>query len=157
MQPGDRLVTALVNEHQVGKSFDEWLLHVTVVAWFRTPQTIHELGRLLTESVNGQGPFMVTMGNEERLGYQGRALVNLVRQPTPFMDIQAKVVRALQNSGADLMDLGTWGGEYKPHVTAQGGKRLAAGTTWQCDRLYIIEKQAGSRKRIAAQIPLMAA
>lgn len=154
MKPGDRLITALVGQHQVGEIFEEWLLHVTIVAWFESDLSSEQIAKKLGEQLQGVQPFSVTMAGEERLGFGGTALVNLVAQPTPFMEIQKRVEQTLDELGVNMTATrGTWGEAYKPHVTVQSAERLHKGDTWQCDRLYVVS-QLGGKNRIDAEVPL---
>lgn len=155
MRPGDRLITALVGPHKAGETFDEWLLHVTIVAWFRSDFSSEEIAQKLREQLRGIPPFEVTMAGEERLGFGGTALVNLVAQPTPFMEIQKRVERILDELGVVMTGTrGTWGEDYKPHVTVQSSERLREGDIWHCDRLYVVA-QLGGKNRIEAGVPLL--
>lgn len=154
MKPGDRLVTALVGTHSVGQKFNEWLLHVTIVAWFGSTLSSEEIAQTLAKRLKGIKPFEVTMAGEERLGFGGSALVNLVAQPTPFMEIQKIVEQTLDELGVIMTGTrGTWGEFYKPHVTVQAAERLHEGDTWPCDRLYVVSQQGGFNE-IDAEIPL---
>lgn len=154
MKPGDRLITALVGPHKVGETFGEWLLHVTIVAWFWSGFSSEKIAQTLQERLKGIKPFEVTMAGEERLGFGGTALVNLVAQPTPFMEIQQIVEQTLDELGVTMTATrGTWGEAYKPHVTVQMAERLREGDTWRCDRLYVVSQQGGSHL-IDAEIPL---
>jgi 2'-5' RNA ligase len=154
MKPGDRLITALVGEHREGETFKDWLLHVTIVAWFESDLSSEEIARKLQEQLQGIKPFEVTMAGEEHLGFGGKALVNLVAQPTPFMEIQKRVEKTLDELGVKMTATrGTWGEAYKPHVTVQGAERLHEGDAWHCDRLYVVS-QLGHEHRIEAVVPL---
>jgi hypothetical protein len=155
MQPGDRLVTALVGTHHAGETFGKaWLLHVTIVAWFKSGLSSEEIARQLGDRLQGIKPFSATMGGEEHLGFGGKALVNIVQLPSPFMEIQKRVEQALDELGVEMTGTrGTWDGPYKPHVTVQESGRLQEGETFQCDRLYIVSQQ-GAFHNIDAEIPL---
>lgn len=154
MKPGDRLVTALVGKHGPGETFKDWLLHVTIVAWFESNLSSEEIAQKLSQTLVGIKPFAVTMAGEERLGFGGTALVNVVAQPTPLMDIQKRVEKTLDELGVTMAGTrGTWGEAYKPHVTVQGNERLHEGDTWHCDRLYVVS-QLGGNHRIDTEVVL---
>lgn len=155
MQPGDLLVTALVTPLPEGP-FPEhsWPLHVTIVAWFRTPALADAITHSLAQRLKDIAPFDVHMSEEARLGYGGRALVNLVRQPTPFIDIQQRTIECLKAFNTDFVTgTGTWDEAYKPHVTVQKNGRLHAGDQWKCDQLYVVEATRNGN-RIVGEVPL---
>lgn len=154
MKPGDRLIAALIGDHTLGETFKEWLLHVTIVPWFESSVSSEKLAALLAGVYRGIRPFTVTLGSEARIGYEGKALVNLVQMPTPFSDIYQRTEQALEGIHAKQLVSG-WSDEYQPHVTVQRSARLQANDTFLVDRLYIISQQ-GSFKRIEAEVPLHA-
>lgn len=153
MKPGDRLITALVGAHQTGEIFKDWPLHVTIVAWFESSVPSQEIAQKLHKNLGGLTPFDVVMAGETKLGYHGKAFVNLVAQPTPFMEVQQRVEKTLDDLGVTLVAArGTWGEAYKPHVTVHRD-RLREGDVWRCDHLYVVS-QLGNKKRIDAEVLL---
>lgn len=156
MKPGDRLITALVGTHHTGDVFKEWLLHVTIVAWFASDLSSETIAQNLSDSLHGIQPFTVTMGSEAYIGYGGKALVNVVAQPTPFMEIQRRVEQTLDDLGVTMTATrGTWGEAYRPHVTVQAGQRLHKGDSWKCSGLYVVSLRPDGTNVIEAEIPLV--
>lgn len=152
MKPGDRLITALIGNHTIGEAFREWLLHVTIVPWFESSVSSEELANLLDKAYQDIQSFTVVLANEVRMGYEGKALVNLVQTPTPFSDIYSRTEQVLDSVRANRLTRG-WSDAYRPHVTVQRSARLHRGDSFLVDRLYIVSQQ-GDFKRIEAEVPL---
>jgi hypothetical protein len=152
VKPGDRLVCAFIDSFEIGHQFRSWYLHVTVVPWFRLEQPSDKLATEFEQSLRGVASFKVLMDDETRFGRN--KLVNLVAQPTPFMEVEKRVRSVLKPHGAWLVDETTKVARaYRPHVTEQASGRLHAGDSFECDRLYIVE-QKGGYKEITAIIQL---
>lgn len=156
MQPGDRLVCALVGPLAVETSFVAWPLHVTVVPWFRMNLPTAKLAAGLQRLLGGMKPFRVTVHGEAHFGHRGRKLVSLVALPTPLITIEAQVRDFLKAHEAWIADESTKRHfAYRPHVTLQRTRRLAEGEGFVCGRLYIIE-QLGDAKIVTAAVELAA-
>lgn len=154
MLPGDRLVCALVEPQTVGMQFKTWLLHVTIVPWFRVDSASGVVAEGLSRALRSVRPFEATAGEDALLGPHKDRTVSLVRQPTPFTQIEAKVRTYLHKKRAWLADETTKKHyEFRPHVTVQGEGRLYDGNTFWCDRLYIVE-QKDALKEVVAEVRL---
>lgn len=155
MKPGDYLVTVFPDEHMVGETFgEEWLLHVTILAWFRLKMPAQKLASALEQAYHGVAPFTIELAGETHLGFGGTALVNLVRLPSPLIKLQRRTVALLDDLHADFVTgRGTWGGEYRPHMTAQTSARMHEGDTFTCDRFYLVER-VGNRHKIVGVMSL---
>jgi len=51
MLPGDRLLCLLLDGGQPGDRFRHWPLHVTIMPWFRLPDSSAQLARGLTRAL----------------------------------------------------------------------------------------------------------
>lgn len=154
MLAGDRLVCALVDPVARGASFSVWPLHITVVPWFRVALTSAELERELQDRLQTVASFTVGVDGEAHFGHSGRKLVNLIRLPSAFTVIEQQIRRFLQRQGAWIVDETTKRSRpYQPHITVQTHERLATGTSFICDRLYLIE-QEGDAKRVVGVMEL---
>lgn len=153
MQPGDRLICALVEPQTVGDTFTQWPLHVTIVPWFRTDLPTDELAAELGRSLIGSRPFDINVGQEEHFGYKKRKQVNLVDAPE-LGRLEGQTRRFLHAHKAWVVDEAdkTRRG-YRPHVTVQDDARLQAGNSFRCERLYVVA-QYGAFKRVDAEITL---
>lgn len=153
MQPGDRLICALVVPRPPGYRFKDWPLHVTIVPWFRVGMSSEELAEDLRKQLVGSKPFVVAVGAEARFGYKERKQVNLVAAPL-LMRLEGQTRRFLHAQEAWVVDEAdqTRRG-FRPHVTVQKNDRLQTGDTFQCDRLYVVA-QHGGYKELEAEIIL---
>jgi 2'-5' RNA ligase len=152
MQPGDRLVCALVAPMREGQEFKDWPLHVTIVPWFRTDASPSQLVKEFEQAVDGVKAFMVVMDGEARFGRN--KLVNLVAPPTPLIDIESRIRSVLVSHQAWVVDQTTKSKRpYRPHVTAQKEQRLHQGESFICEELYIIS-QMGGYKEVVGKLGL---
>jgi 2'-5' RNA ligase len=145
MQPGDRLVCAFVKPLEKGAEFKDWPLHVTIVPWFRTEASSDELTEEFGQTLAGISAFDVEIDGETRFGRN--KLVNLVAQPTPFMDVEMQVRGILKSHDAWIADETTKRTRsYRPHVTEQKTERLHKGDTFVCAGLYLVEQLGGTKQ-----------
>jgi len=150
--PGDRLVCALVRPMMVGESFARWPLHVTIVPWFRLPDSSEMIASGLAQALATIQSFQVRADGEAMMGPRRQRHARLMQQPTPLSDIEQKVRTYLHKKRAWLVDETTKRKyQYRPHVTDQGSGALQEGDTFWCDRLYIIE-QKGDYKEIMSEV-----
>lgn len=153
MTPGDRLVCAFVEPQSVGMTFQRWLLHVTIVPWFRLDDSPEVIAAGLTRALQTIPPFEAEVAEQAAFGPRKRP-VSLLVQPTLFTNVEAKVRGYLHKKRAWLVDETTKKYyDFRPHVTMQGGRQLQDGDTFRCDRLYIVE-QKGDYKEIMSEIIL---
>lgn len=151
MVPGDRLVCAFAQPRQLDDQFAAWPLHVTIIPWFRVALSTPTLAEQIELSLADFDPFIVTVGQETRFGYRRGTIVNLIRLPTPFIDVERAVRAYLRSADAWLVDDKTSRHlDYQPHVTVQARQRLHDGDQFVCQRLSIVE-QRGSYKHIVGE------
>jgi hypothetical protein len=157
MQAGDRLICVLTETQTVGATFKDWLLHVTIVPWFRLEIDTSLIVRDLEKILDRVGPFEVVMSEQHvQFGHQKGKLATLVRLPSSLIGIEKIVRDYLHGQSAWLVDESTRHfRDFRPHVTAQQSGSLRTGDRFRCDRLYIIE-QAGGHKKVAGEIGLSA-
>lgn len=151
MLPGDRLVCAFVEPQRLGLQFKEWLLHVTIVPWFRVEDTSDAIAEGMHEALTTIEPFTATAGDTAYFGPRKRT-VRLLVQPTPFTHVEQKVRTYLHKKRAWLVDETTKRHyDFRPHVTEQEQQGLGEGQSFHCDRLYIVE-QKGDYKEIVSEV-----
>jgi 2'-5' RNA ligase len=154
MLPGDRLVCGFVEEQEVGVTFSTWLLHVTVVPWFRLDDDSSAIARGLVQALQTIEPFEAKIEDVSASFGARKRQAGVIAQPTPFTDMEWKVRTYLHKKRAWLVDETTKQHyDFRPHVTLQAGSKLQAGDTFRCDRLYIVE-QKGDYKEIVSEIRL---
>jgi 2'-5' RNA ligase len=138
----------------LGAQFKQWPLHVTIVPWFRLNKSSEDISSDLKSLLEGIQSFEVKMGENAVFGYKGSKLVTLVKLPSSFEEIEPRVRTYFHQQNAWLVDeTAKRPRVFRPHVTVQGGKGLAKGDRWICDRLYIVE-QKGNQKEVAGVITL---
>jgi hypothetical protein len=154
MLPGDRLVCALVEPQTAGTQLKSWPLHVTIVPWFRLLDSSDVIAKGLTEALKTTPSFEAVADGEAMFGIRKDRPVRLIRQPTPFIQVEAKVRTYLHKKRALLIDETTKRHpEFRPHVTDQGETGLRSGDKFVCDRLYVVE-QRGNYKEIVNEVRL---
>lgn len=153
MNVGDRLVCVLPTVLPVGSSFSIWPLHVTIVPWFRSPQSAVSLLSGLGKALVATKSFEVQMGESGvKFGHQKGKLATLVQLPTQLISVERLVRNFLHDQQAWVVDESTKQQfVYRPHVTNQGLQTMQFGESFNADRIYIIE-QMGSYKRAAGEI-----
>jgi len=146
MLPGDRLACLLIDPLKTGDRFLHWPLHVTIVAWFRLDDSSEQLGRGFARALRPVRPFTVRAGYEAHFGPRGR-LVRLLETSPELTEVEQKVRAYLHKKRAWLVDETTKRHyDFRPHVTAQAGRRLPSGAIVECDRLYIVEQKGDYRQ-----------
>ena len=156
MVPGDRLICAFVRPLELGDTFPQWPLHVTIVPWFRLQDHTDHIVQGLTEALYQIAPFTATADAPVMMGPRRNRPATLLAKPTPFQVIEQRVRTYFHKKRAWLVDETTKiRRPYRPHVTFQGNERLQSGETFACDRLYVIE-QFGEKKAVVGEIILTA-
>ena len=153
MLPGDRLVCAFVEPQAVGGQFNDWLLHVTILPWFRLEEGSENIAAGLEKALTTIKPFEAKAGEPVTMGPRKRQ-ARLLQLPTPFAEVEQKVRSYFHKKRAWLVDETTKRRhEFRPHVTVQKAGELSEGQTFKVDKLYIVE-QEGDCKKIIAQVHL---
>lgn len=154
MLPGDRLICALVEPSKVGSTFSKWLLHVTIVPWFRLTDSSETVARGLTQTLKTVAPFKATVVGRSMFGPRKNRPAVLLEPSLPFETVENKVRSYLHKKHAWLVDETTrHPRQFRPHVTVQGDKSLNLGDMVRCDTLYIVE-QKGDYKEIVSEVRL---
>lgn len=154
MLPGDRLVCAFVENQPVGTQFKTWLLHVTIVPWFRLDEAVDAIEQGLKQAMYGIKPFDVTTDGEALFGPRKNRPVRLLLPTGQLEQIETKARTYLRKERAFLIDETTKKPySFRPHVTAQNGFLLPEGTMFRIDRLYIVQ-QKGDYKEIVNEVTL---
>lgn len=154
MLPGDRLICAFVETQLSGAEFKSWPLHVTIVPWFRLSDASGAVAYGLSQALITFEPFKAVADGEAQFGPRKDRLVRLLKEPTPFTKIEAKVRTYLHKKRALLLDETTKRPpRFRPHVTVQPRASFRQGEVFQCDRLYIVE-QKGHYKSVVKEVVL---
>lgn len=152
MLPGDRLLCAFVENQSVGMQFKTWILHVTIVPWFRLDEPVDVIGQGLERAMHGIEPFDVATGEEAMFGPRKNRPVRLLLPTNQLEQIETKARNYLHKKQAFLIDETTKKPySFRPHVTAQNGFLLPEAASFHIDRLYIVQ-QKGNYKEIVNEI-----
>lgn len=153
MQPGDRLVCALIEQKPVGYRFKQWPLHITIVPWFRLAAESSQIATGLKQSLVGSKAFRATVGKKDQFGYKKRKQVNLVVAPE-LMRLEGQTRRFLHSHKAWVVDeADKTRRSFRPHITAQSDEQAHEGDSFRCDRVYVVV-QRGEYKEIENEIVL---
>ena len=153
MLPGDRLVCAFIGPVKPGSTFKLWLLHVTIVPWFRLPDSSAVLADGLKRAFVTIGPFGAVVGQETRFGPKKNRPAHLL-DGQGFAELEQRTRRYLRKKRAWLVDETTKRRrQFRPHVTFQGDEHLQEGGELNFDKVYIVE-QKGDYKEVVAEINL---
>src|SRR5579884_2039323 len=125
MKPGDRLVCSFIKDIDRGTRFKAWPLHLTIVPWFRAEEPLKKLEDGLAGSIKGIKEFTATAGETAFFGHKKSKEVTLIDQPSAYSDLEKSVRAYLKSLSAWIVDESTKRKPvFRPHVTAQEGKKL---------------------------------
>lgn len=134
----------------MGVQFKTWLLHVTVVPWFRLDDDSQNVTEGLRQAFHGIAPFEVTTGGEAMFGPRGNRPVRLLKPAGQLEQIEAKTRSYLHKKRAFLIDETTKKPySFRPHVTAQSGFLLPEDATFHIGQLYVVEQKGGYKEVVA--------
>lgn len=154
MLPGDRLICAFVYQVPVGRQFTRWLLHITIVPWFRLDETPEQLSEGIRRALTTIKPFEALAGEIVMFGPQKNRPARLIEPTQSLKEIERKTRNYLHKKRAWLVDETTKKQHlFRPHVTVQGKSGLNAHQNFEVNKLYIVE-QKGNYKKIVAEITL---
>ena len=154
MLPGDRLVCAFVEQQQVRAQFKTWLLHITLVPWFRLDLSTVQITQGLERALKKVETMKVVTADEAQFGPRKNRTVRLLQSSEQLERIEVKVRNYLHKKRAFLLDETTKKPySFRPHVTAQNGFLLPENVRFMIDRLYIVE-QKGDYKEIVSEVLL---
>ena len=123
---------------------------MTVVPPFRS-----ELDSEAVAAALPRGPRIpVVAGARASFGHRRTVPVTLVRPSPALLALHNACVDALEAAGAVIADQRHIRGGYRPHASDQPGGALAPGDHTALTELALVERAPGSRRRVAARIPL---
>jgi 2'-5' RNA ligase len=147
MLPGDRLVCAFVEPQEVGGQFTDWLLHVTIVPWFRLDEPSKQIATGLEKALTSIEYFEAEAAEIVKFGPKKNRPARLLQLPTPFTEVEQKIRNYFHKKRAWLVDETTKKPkEFRPHVTLQKTGELAQAQTFKVHKLYIIEQKGDYRQ-----------
>ncbi|WP_258046035.1 hypothetical protein [Leifsonia shinshuensis] len=123
---------------------------MTVVPPFQTGLEAPAIAALLPH-----GPRIpVVAGARASFGHRRAVPVTLVRPSPALLALHAACVDALEAAGAVIADQRHIRTGYRPHASDQRSAALAPGDHASLTELALVERAPGSRRRVAARIPL---
>jgi len=154
VKPGDRLIAVFVNRQDVGTRFSSWLLHVTIVPWFRLPDKTEVIVSGLKGALSCEIPFELFSGEVALFGIQKDRPATLIVESDAIIRVEQKIRGYLMKKRAWIVDTTTRRSyTFRPHVTFQAQERLSGGEKFLCDRVYVVE-QIGNYKEIVGEVIL---
>lgn len=101
------------------------------------------------------GPRLpVVAGSRASFGHRGTVPVTLIRPSPALLALHESCVDALEAAGAVIADQRHIRAGYRPHASDQRTGALAPGDHASLSELAIVERTPGSRRRVAARVPL---
>lgn len=124
----DRPICVFLESQPLHTQFEVWPLHVTIVPWFRLPDSSESVAQgLLAQVLAPIGPFTTVAGDEAMFGPKKTRWARLIMEPSPFSLIAQKSRVYLHKKRAFLIDETTKRlPRFHPHVTAQRTEWLKA-------------------------------
>ena len=154
MLPGDRLVCAFVEPQAVGKQFSDWLLHVTVVPWFRLDEPSEQIAVGLERALCPIGPFEARAGETVQFGPKKNRPARLLTPTVPLEELEKRARNYLHKKRAWLVDETTKKPrQFRPHVTVQKSDELTEGQKFKVHKLYIVEQKGDYRQPDKSGMP----
>jgi 2'-5' RNA ligase len=134
-------------------------LHSTVLHWFRTSATTHEVLRKAGGIIREAPPIELVAQGEDWFGASGgpqNILVNHVR-PTPQFRMLHDTLRvAMEGLGAEHTEPTYVGDGFHPHVTRQKEGQFVEGSRHLAAATYLVQAlnpHLLTHKRVIARIP----
>ncbi|WP_426625005.1 2'-5' RNA ligase family protein [Leifsonia sp. McL0607] len=128
----------------------DWPLHVTIVPPFETALDAEAVAARLP---HGQR-LPIVAGARASFGHRRTVPVTLIRPSPALLALHEACVEALEADGAVIADQRHIRAGYRPHASDQRTCALAPGDHVSLSELAIVEGAPGSRRRVAARIPL---
>lgn len=117
---------------------------------FESEGEAHEIASLLPH-----GPRIpVVAGVRASFGHRGTVPVTLIRPSPALLALHTACVDALEAAGAVVKDQRHIRGGYRPHASDQRAGALARGVHASLTELAVVERTPGSRRSVAARVPL---
>ena len=102
-----------------------------------------------------RGPRLpVVAGARASFGHRRTVPVTLIRPSPALLALHEACVAALEAAGAVIADQRHIRMGYRPHASDQRAGALAPGDHAALAELALVERTAGSRRRVASRIPL---
>lgn len=101
------------------------------------------------------GPRLpIVAGARASFGHRRTVPVTLIRPSPALLALHQACIEALEADGARIADLRHVRAGYSPHASDQRAGALAPGEHAALTELAIVERTPGSRRRVAARVPL---
>lgn len=150
MQPRDLLVGVFIEKFDVGDTFEEWPLHVTLVPWFRLETAKEQFIRKLKKELAPIKPFTDTAGEREIFSKREANVLDKRKWQTLHEAVLACVYNTAEPAARQFRFVAE---AFQPHVTVQPDGGLRAGESVEADVVYVVE-QRGDYKQVVETINL---
>lgn len=152
------LLALEVNPMQVSKTYNQLDLHCTVVHWFRTKATSHDVLAVVMPIIN-KAPAIELVSDKTALFGPSKGLkdipVNLVKPTSAFRTLHSSLLQAIEQLGVRHTEPAYTGKGFNSHVTKQGNLSFSEGSRHVATITYLIEaldQKNITQKRILAKM-----
>ena len=137
------LVCLLVDDFEIGDTFTNWPLHVTVVAWFTVDDS--EYFTRLAELRSAKIPsFTAKVGERRKMS---RHTVNVVRKTDELQLLHETMMSLVKSTGRLLTKEDFYYEKYQPHITHQKNIAAEPGDELRFEHVYLIGKDIHARQK----------
>ncbi len=116
-------------------------------------ETVHDAGAVAARLPHGPR-LPIVAGARASFGHRRTVPVTLIRPSPALLALHEMCVEALEADGAVISDPRHIRAGYRPHASDQLVGALAPGHHASLSELAIVECTPGSRRRVAARVPL---
>ncbi len=130
------LLTYFVEPMQIGRTFSDWPLHITIIPWFSV-KNIEQADEALEQIAGNHQPLKAIGSTRETFGEHD---VCLVEPADVLRTIHKAVYASLQSLDARFISTEFFGDNYNPHVTTQGEAIFAVGEHILLNGFYLVRR-----------------
>lgn len=146
-QSKDFVLVAMAEPQEVGRRFNEWPLHITLVPWFTAPD-LSSVTNICRQAAAHATPFSVKVLDREYFGAH-RLPVMIIEKHPKLVQLHNDLLDMITNAGWDVPGRYTRS-QYKPHVTRHHGKDASGSVA--IDAIYIVEKLEQGYRKVVGKV-----
>ncbi|TDW28695.1 2'-5' RNA ligase superfamily protein [Cryobacterium psychrophilum] len=154
-----RLVVVLpLSPLQVGDQFpvNEWPLHITVLAPFRTDAAPGHVAALIAAAASAEPAIPAVVGRKQMFGRRHDVPVSVMVENEALTRLHEQLVAAVGPLGESPQEPAFTGAEFTPHITFKNHGRMHAGDTVLLEQIAVVDmaprSAAGGRTVLATVV-----
>lgn len=140
----EHLVVIMLEPFQLGKEFEKWTLHITIVPWFPCDNR-EKLDILLTKIALRHQSFEVQAGRIKLLGKKNKFPVVPIEDPSNLHRLHWDVFHSLEKNGFPVHQKEHLGSYYTPHFVYHDYNPIKTGDKIKINSFCLI-KQVRQKK-----------